>query len=139
MRAYYLLDQAKVTDAIVNKLDTIGKATGENNPIAVAPYYGPSMVTGIMPKDKSTIKDTEFTLKWSETNGAVSYNIYISENADDLRSASIESASFVGNTTDTTWQLSNLETDKEYFWVIDAVGNNGIRKGEINSMNIMGM
>ena len=134
MRAYYLLDQAKVNNEITNKLSTIGQATGRYNGIPVATFYGPSMVTGILPEDGSSASDTVITLQWSETDGAVSYNIYISKNVDELRSATIGSASFAGNTTDTTWQLTNIETRREYFWAVDAVGNNGIRKGEINSV-----
>ena len=111
-----------------------GQTTGRNSAITVAPYYGPSMVTGTEPEDGNSISDSELTLRWSEADGAVSYNVYISEDANALRAASMESASFVGNITETSWQLSNPEKGKAYFWAIDAVGKKGIRKGEINSV-----
>lgn len=137
-RAHYLMEQASVNDEIINKLNVIwqvaltaaGEPTG-GNPAVVGPYHGPSMVTGLLPEDGSSVLNFEVVLKWAESQGAISYDLYLAEDAGELRTATPESASFIGSTTANSWQLSKLEENKEYFWAVDAVGENGIRKGEI--------
>ncbi|MDZ7723551.1 MAG: T9SS type A sorting domain-containing protein [candidate division KSB1 bacterium] len=131
MRASYFMNQAAAHDTIIEKLNTIGQATSHYYPIVVDPYHGPSMVTNVIPEHDSTVSDSIVTLSWFETDGADSYDVYVSQNSEELRSALTHSLSFVGNTSDTSWTLTNLETEKEYFWVVDAVGKHDIRKGEI--------
>ncbi|MDZ7723553.1 MAG: hypothetical protein U5R06_12305 [candidate division KSB1 bacterium] len=134
MRAAFLMKQANACKTIIDKLIAIGKATGKDKPVVVESYYGPSMVTGVIPENKSMISDSIVTLSWTQTERADSYHIYVSEHADDLRTANTNSPCFVGNTSDTHCSLAHLEPEKQYFWSVDAVGKAAIRKGEINSI-----
>jgi uncharacterized protein YjdB len=136
LRTALLLEDGGVQHQIINKLKNVAAVTGTNSNYIIIPYHGPSMVTAIIPEENSYITTSEIKLEWGGTAGVNSYNIYFSENMDELRTATEESNSFLGNSADNSFQLSALSINKEYFWVIDAIGENGIRKGEINRFYI---
>ncbi|MHC4664102.1 MAG: fibronectin type III domain-containing protein [Planctomycetota bacterium] len=92
--------------------------------IAVSMRTGaPAQVMNITPPDGATnLETTNQTIRWSNTEGAESFNIYL---------GSTYPGTLVGNTTDTSYDTGALNAGTQYYWRIDAVNADGEAVGVV--------
>jgi len=63
-------------------------------------------------------------LRWSSGSSAVSHDVYFGESFEDVNTATVNSPTFRGNQSDTSYRLpERLALDKTYYWRIDEVNN----------------
>ena len=64
------------------------------------------------------------TLSWSSGSSAVSHDVYFGESFEDVDTATVNSPTFRGNQSDTSYTLpERLVLDKTYYWRIDEVND----------------
>jgi len=66
------------------------------------------------------------TLSWKAGQGAVSHQVYFSDDYADVRDADVNSACYIGEQAGTTYDTGVLELMKTYYWRIDEVDGDGI-------------
>jgi hypothetical protein len=110
---------------------------GEGYPYALGPD----------PKDGALHKDTWITLSWSPGDYAVSHDVYLGDNYDDVSNATADSDVFRGNQTLTYFVAGfpgfpypeGLVPGASYYWRIDEVNEadpNSPWKGDVWSFSI---
>ncbi len=122
-------------DVLAGKLRTMAQRAGGKVEVNMGSYPGPDIVSIIKPLDKSNAATDSITFEWLPSERAFEYHIYISENLNDLRTATVDSASFLSCQPDLYLHLDTLEKDKTYYWAVDAVGESFVRRGEIVSFS----
>lgn len=122
-------------DILADKLRTMASRAGGSIEISSASYPGPDMISILNPLDKANIQSDTVELEWQESKTALSYQIYLSDNLDALRNASSDSAAFISEQSALSVEPGSLEDNKTYYWAVDAVGENMVRRGEIMSFN----
>ncbi len=65
------------------------------------------------------------TLSWTADDEAITHNVYFSSDETEVTSATTSSASFKGNQTETTYDVSGLDTHLTYYWRIDEIKEDG--------------
>jgi hypothetical protein len=99
------------------------------------------------PKDGALLGDTWVSMSWSAGDFAVSHNVFLGENFDDVNDATQDSELFRGNTTETFFIAGfvgnpypdGLVPGMTYYWRIDEVNDaepNSPWKGDIWSFSI---
>ncbi len=61
------------------------------------------------------------TLSWEAGDGAVTHDIYVGEDADEVRNADRTSPTFLGNQSTTELTIGCLSTRKTYYWRVDQI------------------
>ncbi|HUU20279.1 MAG TPA: LamG-like jellyroll fold domain-containing protein [Sedimentisphaerales bacterium] len=114
-----LIDDFRLYDHALSEAEILGAMTGEPWPYA----FGP------VPKDGAYLEDTWVSMNWSPGDLAVSHDVYIGDNFDDV-SDSAEST-FQGNQTSTFFVVGfpgfpypdGLVPGTTYYWRIDEVND----------------
>ena len=99
----------------------------------------PPVVTTPDPADGASNVAQDATLGWAESAGATSYDVYFSQSASDVISATTADTAFAGNVTETSWTPAGLDSDKTYFWRVDALNENGATTGTLWSFSTVGI
>lgn len=72
------------------------------------------------------------TLSWIADDEAITHNIYFSSDESEISSATTSSASYQGNQSETTFNVSGLNSHLTYYWRIDEVKADGtVTKGHV--------
>jgi regulation of enolase protein 1 (concanavalin A-like superfamily) len=77
-----------------------------------------------VPTDGAVITTTAVTLTWAAGHTANSHHLYVGENLEDATNGT--GGTDKGTTSANTYQLSNLETGKTYYWRVDEVEADGV-------------
>jgi len=113
----------------------------------VEPTGGIGMASRPSPSDGALIEETWVTLKWWPGNFAVSHDVYLGDNFDDVNDATKESELFRGNHVSTLFVAGfpgfaypdGLVPGSTYYWRIDEVNDadpNSPWKGLVWSFSI---
>lgn len=89
------------------------------------------------PADQESHLEIEDGLSWQAGKNAVSHNIYIGTNYDDVYNATTTSSCYKGNTTGTSYALDDSYLSVyTYYWRVDTIDKNGnVIKGSVLSFN----
>ena len=130
-RASYLMDG--LDNDIKEKLLVVAQNTGVSLLYGENIYPGPEQASITFPQEGYTVyKNQLANLKWDASHKASSYRVYFSDNERAVAQATADSAAFVSETTNPEYQLSGLLPNKQYYWAIDALNDNGdITKGYV--------
>jgi hypothetical protein len=132
-----LLDEARIYSRALSAGEILSA-------MAAAPF---PYASGPTPEDGALYPDTWVTLTWRAGDLAVSHDIYLGDNLDDVNSATSESVLYRGNQTDTFYIAGfpgfaypeGLVPGATYYWRIDEVNEadpNSPWKGPIWSFSI---
>ena len=113
----------------------------------VSLLYGPPKSRDPNPADGSLIADTWVNLSWLPGDRAVSSDVYIGDNFDDVNDADAGSPTFRGNQTATDRVIGfpgfpypdGLAPGTTYYWRVDAVNNtepNSPWKGDVWNFSV---
>jgi len=129
---YYtgLIDEVRIYDHVLSEIEILGAMHGEVWPYA----FGPD------PADGATHADTWVTLGWKPGGHAVSHNVYLGDNFDDVNEGTGDT--FRGNQSDTYFVAGfpgfhypdGLVPGTTYYWRIDEVNDaepNSPWKGDV--------
>ena len=130
-----LMDDFRLYDHALSEAEILGAMTGEPWPYA----FGP------VPKDGANHEDTWVSMSWKPGDLAVSHDVYIGDNFDDVN-AGAEGA-FRGNQASTNFVIGfpgfpypdGLVPGTTYYWRIDEVNDtepNSPWKGDVWSFSI---
>ena len=67
-------------------------------------------------------------LTWTPPTSATSHDVYFGTSSESVAAATPSSPEFKGTLTDAKFQTANLNTDDIYFWRIDEIAANGVKK-----------
>jgi len=132
-----LLDEFRIYDGALTADQIRAAMRGAPLPLASRPS----------PKDGSLILDTWVNLSWSPGDFAVSHDMYMGDNFDDVNDAAPDSSGFLGNQAGTFIVAGfpgfaypdGLVPGTTYYWRIDEVNDtepNSPWKGEVWSFSI---
>jgi len=130
-----LIDDLRIYNSALGEQELLGLMQGEGYPFAFSPN----------PVDGALLEDTWANLSWSPGDFAVSHDIYIGDNFDDVDNGSEET--FQGNQSDTFIVVGfpgfplpdGLTPGITYYWRIDEVNDaepNSPWKGDVWSFSI---
>jgi len=132
-----LIDELRIYNSAMNEQQLLGIMQGEGYPFAFSPD----------PTDGDIHEDTWITLSWSPGDFAVSHDVYIGDNFDDVNEATRDSDLFRGN-QDLTFYIAGftgyaypdgLVPGTTYYWRIDEVNEaepNSPWKGDLWSFSV---
>jgi hypothetical protein len=114
-----IIDDVKLYSHALTLDEILTAMKGEGHPYA----FGPE------PADGAFVEDTWMTLSWSAGDFAVSHDVYLGDNYDDVSNATIDSDVFWGNQTTTFYVAGfpgyaypdGLSPGQTYYWRIDEV------------------
>jgi len=132
-----LLDEARIYDGALSADQIRAAMRGAPLPLASRPG----------PKDGSLILDTWVNLSWSPGDFAVSHDVYMGDNFDDVNDGAPDSSGFLGNQAGTFIVAGfpgfaypdGLVPGTTYYWRIDEVNDtepNSPWKGNVWSFSI---
>ncbi len=133
-----LIDDVRIYDHAMTQVEVLAAMQGaEKYPYALAPD----------PKDGALLLNTWANLSWSPGDFAVSHDVYLGDNFDEVNDATHESSIFRGNQTATSLFVGfpgnpypdGLVPGTTYYWRIDEVNDaepNSPWKGSIWSFSI---
>ena len=132
-----LLDEVRIYNRALNAVEILAAMKGE-------PFVKAS---GPTPKDGALNTQTWVNLSWRAGDFAVSHDVYIGDNFDDVNDASRDSDLFRGNQTDDFYVAGfsgyafpdGLVPGTTYYWRIDEVNDaepNSPWKGDVWSFSI---
>jgi len=109
--------------------------------------YGPPKTRNPDPADGSMIEDTWVSLAWSSGDRAVSHDVYVGDDFDEVNDATVAEPVFRGSQTATTYVMGfpgfafpdGLVPGTTYYWRIDAVNDsepNSPWRGNVWSFSI---
>lgn len=75
--------------------------------------------------------ESGYSISWSGASNALSYNLYLAQNAQVLETADTSSAAFVANTMNPSAVLTGLQLGTKYYWRVDTVFSEKTVKGQI--------
>ena len=101
---------------------------------AVVPKTGPILVPS--PSDESIAALAPTNLSWSLSPIALSYDIYLGTNIDEVSAATKDSSNFVGNCSTTNYPVGDLIVSTPYYWRVDVIGFNTTNTGPVWSFTI---
>jgi hypothetical protein len=132
-----LIDDLRIYDSALGEQELLGIMEGEGYPFAFSPR----------PADGAIHEDTWVTLGWSPGDFAVSHDVYLGDNLNDVEDADRNSELFRGNQMTTFYVAGfpgyaypdGLVPGTTYYWRIDEVNEvdpNSPWKGDIWSFSI---
>ncbi|OHB79476.1 MAG: hypothetical protein A2Z25_14275 [Planctomycetes bacterium RBG_16_55_9] len=133
-----LMDDVRLYDHALTEAELLAAMEGsEGYPYAYRPD----------PKDGAVVEDTWASLSWSAGDFAVSHDVYLGDNLNDVEEATRDSVEFRGNQTATFYVAGfpgfaypeGLVAGTTYYWRIDEVNDadpNSPWKGTIWSFSI---
>ncbi|MHC4629273.1 MAG: LamG domain-containing protein, partial [Planctomycetota bacterium] len=132
-----IIDDVQVHNIVLTEDEIVVVMKGEGYPYAVGPK----------PKDGDLHMDTWVNLSWSPGDYAVSHDVYLGDNFDDVDNATVDSPVFQGNQTDAFLVAGfpgfafpdGLVPGTTYYWRIDEVNDtepNSPWKGNIWSFSV---
>jgi len=133
-----LIDDVRLYDHAMTQAEVLAAmAGGTKYPYALGPD----------PKDGTVLADTWVILGWSPGDMAVSHDVYLGDNFDDVNNATAGAPEFVGNQTATMLTVGfpgfpypdGLAPGTTYYWRIDEVNEaepNSPWKGNIWSFSV---
>ena len=132
-----IIDEAAVYDHALTEDEIMAVVKGEGIPYALGPN----------PADGALIADTWVSLSWRPGDFAVSHDVYMGENFDDVNDGTRDSDVFRGNVADTYYIAGffgyaypdGLVPGTTYYWRIDEVNDaepNSPWKGAVWSFSI---
>ncbi|MCK4886519.1 MAG: hypothetical protein KAS96_03965, partial [Planctomycetes bacterium] len=79
---------------------------------------------------------TGTTLSWNAGQGAVSHQVYFSDNYIEIRDADVNSPCYQGQQVETTYDPGTLELMKTYYWRVDETDDDDVLwKGDVWSFS----
>jgi hypothetical protein len=136
---YYtgLIDDVRIYDHVLSEVEILGAMAGEVWPFA----FGPK------PEDGAIHQDTWVNLSWKPGGYAVSHDMYLGEDFDDVNNATHDSPTFRGNQTGTFLVAGfpgfaypdGLVPGTTYYWRVDEVNDaspDSPWKGEVWSFTV---
>ncbi len=87
--------------------------------------YNPS------PDDRATGIDPNVVLSWSPGKDAVSHDVYLGADYNDVNDADTSSPLYMGNFDVNSFDPCSLESETTYYWRIDELDSSNIYKGDI--------
>lgn len=95
------------------------------------PFNG---VSNIAPEDHELHWDASKGLSWTAGKNAVSHNVYIGTNKNEVFNATTSSSCYKGNQSSTTYALDDSYSSiPQYYWRVDEVDSSGnVTKGSVN-------
>jgi len=75
--------------------------------------------------------DPNGVFNWSTGNGAVSHDVYLGDNYNDVNNATLISDEYQDNVDSNTWDPCGLDANTAYFWRIDEIGPACTQKGDV--------
>jgi len=133
-----VIDDVRIYDHAMTDAEILGAMEGgEGWPYALGPN----------PKDGALVEDTWVSLDWSPGDYAVSHDVYIGDDFDNVNDAARDAPAFLGNQSETTILVGfpgfafpeGLIPGTTYYWRIDEVNDtepNSPWKGDIWSFSI---
>ena len=133
-----LVDDVRIYNEALSAEDIQTAMVGEGYPYAIGPE----------PADGALYEDTWVSLSWKAGDFAVSHDVYLGDNYDDVSDATIDSEVFRGNQTATFYVAGfpgyaypeGLVPGTTYYWRIDEVNEANPEspwKGPVWSFSIM--
>jgi len=148
LETYAYIPQANGAMSVIDDIMFFDKAlTPEEIPVIMQGLGAFPWAWGPNPKDGTLFSDTWITLSWSPGDFAVSHDVYLGDNLDDVNNATPDSPLFHGNQASTFFIAGfpgypypdGLVPGTTYYWRIDEVNEaepNSPWKGPIWSFSI---
>ncbi len=132
-----LIDDVRIYNHVLSEVEILAAMSGEPWPYA----FGPD------PADGALHEATWANLSWMPGELAVSHDVYLGDNFDDVNDGVPDSSGFQGNQATTSFTIGfpgfaipdGLVPSKTYYWRIDEVNNaepNSPWKGDVWSFSI---
>ena len=83
------------------------------------------------PADTAKYVDPNVVLTWSPGKGALSHDVYLGMDYNDVNDADTLSDEYKGNYDANSYDPCGLELETTYYWRIDEVADSNIHKGDI--------
>jgi hypothetical protein len=83
------------------------------------------------PADGAAGVDPNTVLSWTPGKGALSHDVYLGTNFNDVNNANTSSAVYMGNFDISSFDPCSLEKDTTYYWRIDELDGSNICKGDV--------
>ncbi len=101
------------------------------------PGYQAKTASSPVPPKAATAVKLDADLMWLEGYRATSHDVYLGTQLTQVMDGTKLSPSYQGNFTSNIFTPKSLIPGKTYFWRVDAVGKNGIIKGETWRFTVM--
>jgi hypothetical protein len=113
-------------------------------------YYGFSEVQFALSQNKATfispvdsltgagVNPSNFALEWQGGLDAVSYNVYLSENLEDVESGTASVSTGQSESAYPATGTMALEFDTDYYWRVDTVSGETVYEGDIWAFHTAG-
>ncbi len=83
------------------------------------------------PPDGAVDVDPNTVLSWSPGKDALSHDVYLGTDFDDVNDATPGSSEYMGNYDVNTFDPCSLDFDTTYYWRIDEINPSGTAKGDV--------
>ncbi|MBL7152457.1 MAG: S8 family serine peptidase [Phycisphaerae bacterium] len=125
---------------IRNSADDLGDAGwdeyyGSGRINAYNALYGitnaPSKATNPFPETDANGQSVNVDLSWTPASGALSHNVYLGTDGNDVNDANTSSPEFKRNIFPFFFDANTMEPNTTYYWRIDEKNNEGTTKGDL--------
>jgi hypothetical protein len=83
------------------------------------------------PADGAVNVDPNVVLIWLPGEGAISHDVYLGTDFNDVNDANTSSYVYMGNQDSNSWDPCGLELETTYFWRIDELGSSDTCRGDV--------
>jgi subtilisin family serine protease len=115
------IDDVRIYDRALSA-DEIGELYREGAPHRATAPYPPDGAQGVEPN---------VVLSWTAGKGAVSHNVYLGTDFDDVNDANTSSPVYKGNVAANSFDPHGLEGVTTYYWRIDEVAGSSVYRGDV--------
>ncbi len=85
-----------------------------------------------------SVEPNDVVLSWSPGRFAISHDVYLGTNFNDVKDANTFSDEYIGNFDVNSYDAGNLDRDTVYYWRVDEICSGGTEVGDLWSFSTLG-